>query len=495
MIELISPSQMALADRWTIENGTPGIELMESAGNAVVMALRRKYPDARTVLVACGPGNNGGDGFVAARLLAQAGIETSIWIVGNRDRISGDAALALERLQETVPIVDKARCDAFDVLVDALLGAGLDRPVEGQFAETIAAMNDSGKPVVAVDLPSGVDGKTGKVRGRCIRAALTVTFFRLKPGHVLFPGRQYCGEVNLQQIGIPDGALKHSGISGFHNQPGLWERCYPALQRDAHKYDRGHTLVVSGPLSATGAARLTAAAALRSGSGLVTMASSREALAIHAAHLTSVMLQVAEGASGLVEILTDTRINCVALGPGMKPDGDTREIVLTVLGQHRTTVLDAGALTAFQADPDALFRAIRATESDVFLTPHQGEFERLFGNDDDGEPSKLDRTHLAAEKSGATVVFKGPDTVVSTPNGQVCVADNAPPWLATAGSGDVLTGIVAGLAAQGLPAFEAASAAVWLQGEAANQVGPGLVSSDLDGGLKRAITNLYSLSS
>ena len=491
MYELLTPSQMALADQLTINNGYPGIDLMENAGRAVVDTLNQQYVDAERILVVCGTGNNGGDGFVVARQLADLGRSVKVFIHGDITRICGDAELALAKIDKSMIIAELPNVEAFDVIVDAILGAGLDREVTGPLAEIIGLINSSGKPVVSVDLPSGIDGRTGRVMGAAVKANHTVTFFRYKPGHMLFPGRGHCGIRSLHQIGIEAEVTEHTGITGVRNDPHFWIDQYPTPSLEAHKYDRGHTLVLSGPPTATGAARLLAGAALRSGSGLVTIASPTDAIPINAAHLTSVMLLKADNPKDVKHILKDKRFNCVALGPGMPPDKQTIAMVKQVLELQRKTVLDAGALTAFAEKPETFFKHLEKNPSDTFLTPHAGEFARLFPNETT-LTSKIERAVSAAERSGAIVVLKGPDTIVACPTGQVSVSDNAPPWLATAGSGDVLAGIIAGLASQGIPGFEAACAGVWLHGDAANRLGPGMISSDLDQGLHQSIKALVS---
>ncbi|MEO1142308.1 MAG: NAD(P)H-hydrate dehydratase, partial [Pseudomonadota bacterium] len=412
-------------------------------------------------------------------------------IHGDITRISGDAELALAKIDRSMIISDLTKIEASDVIIDAILGAGLDRDVTGPLAEVIGLINDSGKPVISVDLPSGIDGRTGRMMGIAVKANHTVTFFRYKPGHMLFPGRKHCGMRSLHQIGIDADVTAHTGITGNRNDPEIWLAQYPTPSLEAHKYDRGHTLVLSGPPTATGAARLLAGAALRAGSGLVTIASPTDALSINAAHLTSVMLQKADNPKDVKHILKDKRFNCVALGPGMPPGKQTIAMVKQVLEQQRKTVLDAGALTAFAGKPETLFKQILSNNRDTFLTPHEGEFARLFPTETT-LTSKIERAVSAAERSGAIVILKGPDTIVACPTGQVSISDNAPPWLATAGSGDVLAGIIAGLASQGMPGFEAASAGVWLHGDAANRLGPGMISSDLDQGLHQSIKALVA---
>lgn len=491
MYELLTPEQMALADDQTIKGGVPGIELMENAAAAIHDTVIVNYPDADKVLILCGIGNNGGDGFALARRLAENGKIVCVYIHGDVARISGDAALAFAKLDLSLIRNEIPDFEIYDLIVDAMLGAGLDRDIDGDLGNLIKAVNTSNTPVLSVDLPSGIDGSTGQVRGYAVEAQVTTTFFRLKPGHVLSPGRQACGTVDLKQIGISEVVIGTTAHAGLLNLAEIWLNRYPFPTRKMHKYDRGHTLVLSGPMHATGAIRLAAQAALRSGSGLVTLASPKTALAINASHLTSVMLRQVDGPKEVLAILEDERFNCIALGPGLEPDQSTRSMVLSLLEAGRTTVLDAGALTAFADNPQMLFEAIKSATGRVFLTPHDGEFSRLF-SEERQLSSKIDRALKAADHSGATLILKGTETVVATPNGDVSVSNNAPPWLATAGSGDVLTGMVAGLAAQGMPAFEAASAAVWLHGEAANILGGGLISSDLDEGLRLAIRNLIS---
>jgi hydroxyethylthiazole kinase-like uncharacterized protein yjeF len=279
----------------------------------------------------------------------------------------------------------------------------------------------------------------------------------------------------------------------FANEPALWRASFPVPQPDGHKYGRGHTVVCSGGLASTGAARLAARGALRAGSGLVTLASPRAALMVNAAASLAVMVRSVDGAEELTGLLADRRHNAVVLGPGGGVGPAMREAVLAALASEAGVVLDADALTSFADQPTALFAAIALHKSGTVMTPHDGEFSRLFNNieGNDKANSKLEKVRLAAQESGAVVLLKGADTVVAAPDGRAAIADNAPPTLATAGSGDVLAGIIAGLLAQGMPAFEAASCAVWLHGEAAREFGPGLISEDLSDELPRVYRRLF----
>jgi ADP-dependent NAD(P)H-hydrate dehydratase / NAD(P)H-hydrate epimerase len=481
MIELLSTAEMAEADRLTIAGGVAGLALMERAGRAVADCVAAREPPGSRIVVVAGPGNNGGDGFVAARILAERGYRVRVLLLGGRERLRGDAALAAQRWQGPTEAAAPAALAPADAVIDALFGAGLDRPVEGAPRAMIEAMN-AGPSVYAVDLASGINGTTGAVMGLAVNAAETVTFFRRKLGHLLLPGRLHCGKIHVTDIGIPAKVLADIKPRTFANAPELWRTTFPVPQAGGHKYLRGHAVVVSGGPSSTGAARLAARGALRAGAGLVTIASPRAALPVNAAASLAVMVHPVDGARELAEFLSDPRRNVVVLGPGGGVGPEMRELVLAALAGPRAVVLDADALTSFAEAPQELFQAIgKDRKAATLLTPHEGEFSRLFRSMEniDKAGSKLERGRRAAEVTGAVVLLKGSDTVIAAPDGRAAVTDNAPPWLATAGSGDVLAGFAAGLVAQGMPCFEAAAAAVWLHGEAGTEAGPGLIAEDL----------------
>ncbi len=493
MIEILSTAEMADADRLAIAGGVQpgifGITLMESAGRAVAeAAARHKSPGCRVSVVA-GPGNNGGDGFVAARLLAERGYQVQVLLVGDAGKLKGDAALAAKMWRGPVLAAEARALAGADIVIDALFGAGLDRPVEGRARAMIEAINEAqAAPVIAVDLPSGINGTSGAVMGVAVKATATVTFFRKKPAHLLLPGRLHCGAISVADIGIPESVLTLIAPRTFENVPELWRAHFPVPRHDGHKYNRGHAVVVSGPSWSTGAARLAARGALRAGAGLVTIASPNEALAVNAAASLAVMVRPVDGADELTAFLADRRFNSLAIGPGIGVNETTCELVLAALDGERAVVLDADAITSFAGEPRRLAEALKnRPQQPTVMTPHEGEFSRYFGALDDRAKagSKLERARLAAEITGAVVLIKGADTVIAAPDGRAAIAANAPAFLATAGSGDVLTGITTGLLAQGMPAFEAASAAVWLHGEAANAFGPGLIAEDLPETLPR----------
>ena len=475
-VELLTPLEMGRADALAVQRGVSSLALMEAAGQAVAEAARSLVPPGSRVGVLCGPGNNGGDGFVAARHLKRASYDVRLFLLGEKSHLKGDAAEVARRFDGPVRPLDPDKLESLHLVIDALFGAGLTRPLDGVAAEAVAAVAEAGTPVLAVDVPSGLDGETGAVRGPVLRATETVTFFRAKPGHVLWPGRGFCGTVRVADIGIPPGVLAETGTRAFLNVPELWRGAYRWPSPDGHKYTRGHALVVSGPAEATGAARLGARGALRAGAGLVTVASPLDAIAVNAAHLTAIMLRPFEGPEGLAGLLEDTRKNVVLMGPGGGVGEAMRRLVEAALGSPAAVVLDADALTSFAGDLVRLVRAVGARAAPVVLTPHDGEFDRLFGS---VPGSRLQRARQGAAESGSIVLLKGPDTVIAEPGGRAAITANAPPWLATAGAGDVLGGFVAGLLAQGMPAFEATAAAAWLHGEAARAFGPGLIAEDL----------------
>jgi hydroxyethylthiazole kinase-like uncharacterized protein yjeF len=484
---------MERADQLTIAAGTPGFALMLSAGQAVAEAAMDLVEEGPVVVVA-GRGNNGGDGFVAAAELAARGREVSVILLCERDSLQGDAASAARGWKYPVLPFNPQAIGRPALIIDALFGAGLNRPVKGEPYDMIEAINANGAPVLSVDLPSGINGDTGVVMGVAVRATETVTFFRRKPGHLLLPGRIFCGRGRLADIGIDLRVLKEIRPRTFENIPRFWHNSFPVPEIDGHKYARGHAVIVSGDLAATGAARMAARGALRVGAGLVTVASPRDALAVNAAALTAVMVRPIDTAIEFAELWTDKRLNTCVIGPGAGVGGRTRDFVVTALSAKRNLVLDADALTSFADAPDHLFEAIKAShDPQVVLTPHEGEFPRLFSDISNKHPgrSKLERVRAAAERSGTVVLLKGPDTVVASPDGRATIASNAPPWLATAGAGDVLAGMIAGMLAQGAAAFEAASIAVWMHGEAAREAGPGLIAEDLPEVMPAVFRHLY----
>jgi NAD(P)H-hydrate epimerase len=481
---LLTPEEMGRADQAAVAGGVSDLTLMEAAGRAVADAVAARW-SMRPITVLCGPGNNGGDGFVAARHLAMDGWSVRLALLGDPDRLSGAAAHYASRYRGTIEKLSPEVLAGSGVVVDALFGAGLSRPIDGIARAVVEALGASGVPVAAVDVPSGVDGATGEVRGVAPKADLTVTFFRKKPGHLLYPGRGLCGTVRLAQIGIGNGVLGPIAPTCFENGPELWLGHYPWPQPEDHKYRRGHAVVLGGA-EMTGAARLAARAASRAGAGLVTVTAPASVWPIYAGALMGIVVRALHAPEDFARLIDDERVRAMVVGPGAGATAETRGAALAALGTGRAVVLDADALTAFATSTKTLIEAIKGP---TVLTPHAGEFARLFS----GGGDRLSRARKAARLAGAVVVLKGPDTVIAAPDGRAAINANAPPDLATGGTGDVLAGLIAGLLAQGLAPFEAACAGCWLHGEAAHEFGPGLVADDLIDTLPPVLRRLKAL--
>ena len=486
--ELLSVDQMYAADKAAMAAGVSGMTLMEAAGAGVARAIIRRWAP-RPTIVLCGPGNNGGDGFVIARLLRQAGAwDVRIALLGTLGDLKGDARAMAEAWSGDVLPLTPEVIQGRSLIVDSLFGAGLSREIEGAAQATIAAANDADAGRVAVDIPSGIHGDTGTALGIKFNADLTVTFFRMKPAHLLLPGRMACGVTKVVDIGIPNSILEDIAPELSENSPARWRDSFPRPDLRDHKYRRGHAVVVSGAAGSTGAARLAARAALRVGSGLVTVASPPDALNVNATQLTAVMTESFGDQEEFEILLSMRRRNAVLLGPGNGVTDATRANVLAALRTSAACVLDADALTAFADQGGKLIAAITGP---CVLTPHDGEFARLFGAPV-VQTGKLDTVQVAAKKSGAVVLLKGADTVIAAPDGRSTINSNAPPELATAGTGDVLSGLVVGLMAQGMAPFEAACAAAWIHGAAGAIIGPGLIAEDLAEALPQVLREVRS---
>ncbi|SIQ04036.1 yjeF C-terminal region, hydroxyethylthiazole kinase-related/yjeF N-terminal region [Rhizobium sp. RU20A] len=475
---LLTPDEMAGVDRAAAASGIDSFLLMRMAGEAVAAAALKAEPGALRFIVLTGPGNNGGDGYVAAEALKASGADVVLFAMQPPAALTGDAARAAAGWTGAIASLDACDLKPGDVVVDALFGAGLSRPVP----DTVVALAERAQalslPVISIDLPSGIDGRTGTVRGGAFRARHTITFMSLKPGHVLMPGRDHCGRVEVVDIGIPERFLTAAAGRLAINAPAIFDAARKRNGADSHKFSRGHLVVFSGGPSTTGAARLSATAGLKAGAGLVTLASPGNALAVNTTHLTAVMTRRLDDLAGLTDWLEDRRLAAFVLGPGFGVSETTRLYALALVG--RPVVFDADAITAFAGEPGSLFEAIRQNGWPVVLTPHAGEFARLFPDLSAKDAlSKIDKARAAAARSGAVVLFKGADTVVAAPDGRAVVNVSAPPFLATAGSGDVLAGIIGAHLAEGMPPFEAAAAGAWRHGAAGYLAGEGMTAEDL----------------
>lgn len=479
---LLTVAEMYAADKAAMSatvGGVSGEALMEAAGKGVAEAVTG-LGRLRPVAVLCGPGNNGGDGFVAARHLKQAGWPVRLALLGDRAALRGDAKLNAERWDGGVEALSPAVLEGADAVVDALFGAGLAREIEGVARNTIAAIGE--RPCIAVDVPSGVHGDSGAIMGIAPYARTTVTFFRRKPGHMLLPGRIRCGDIRLVDIGIPASVLDAIAPQQAANASALWAADFPWPRLDQHKYSRGHAVISGGP-QMTGAARLAARGAQRVGAGMVSVAAPADNVVVYKVALEGAIVRGIRDTASYAELIEDPRVTACLIGPGNGVSPMTREQALAALRARKAVVLDADALTVFEETRDLLFSSIAGP---CLLTPHEGEFRRLF----DVAGDKIARAREAARRSGAVVLLKGADTVIAAPDGRAVVNGNAPPELATAGAGDVLAGFAVGLAAQGMEMFDAACAAAWLHGAAAQEAGPGLIAEDLPGRLPSVLRAL-----
>jgi hydroxyethylthiazole kinase-like uncharacterized protein yjeF len=469
---LLTPEEMARVDARAPALGVSTRELMENAGRAVADAIVQRFSPRPTAIL-CGPGNNGGDGFVVARVLSALGWDVWVETLGDLGALKGDAKAAAAAWTGRTFRIGPDNPDAA-LIVDALFGAGLSRPLEGEAARLAETLSRTPARIVAIDAPSGVRGDGRAPEGAVVHAGLTVTFCRKKPGHVLEPSRSLCGEIVLADIGLPDEAVAEIGARAWENGPALWLDAFPRVTAASHKHSRGRLSVASGGASTSGAARLAALAGARIGAGYVTLICPPSALLVNAAHLTATLLKTFDGVDDLAA--QGERDDAFVIGPAFGLTDKTKAAAAALAKLQKPLVLDADALTIHADAPEALFAV---THPRCVLTPHAGEFARLFPDLAAAPLSKIEKARAAAHRARAIVLFKGADTVIAAPDGRAAVNVNASPYLATAGAGDVLAGMIGGLMAQHMAPFEAACAGAWIHGAAGGAFGPGLIADDL----------------
>lgn len=479
---LLTAQQSRDLDAEAIKLGVSGSSLMEAAGRAVADTVTdyigTPLEAGGTIIILCGPGNNGGDGFVAARHLDEWGYLVSLRCSVLPSKLKGDAKAAAAKWRGSVEPLSADGISEAAAVIDCLFGTGLNKPIEGEIGDLIEKVNSADSFVLAVDIPSGLCADTGRPLGSCIEAGATITFNFKKPGHTIVPGRYLCGgniNIHVADIGVPDKAMSAISPSDYENIPPLWGRNFPFSGPQTHKYGRGHMLVLGGKEPTLGASRLASLAGLRVGAGLVTLAAPSETYPVQASALMDVMVRRFDSAFGFIGIVNDPRIKAVLVGPGAGRGEKTVELVKQVGAKNKALVLDADALASLVGRSD-IINDLKSPE--IILTPHEGEFAKLFPDIDFNE-DRLAAVRSAAKRTNTVVVLKGVSTVVAAPDGRASIATNAPSWLSVGGTGDVLSGLICGLITQGMPAFEAASAGVWLHGEAGMAAGRGLIASDL----------------
>ncbi len=485
-IAILTCDEVRAAEQMAVRAGISLWALMQKAGQACADVLHAEFPDGRVVVLA-GPGNNGGDAFVAAQRLRDLGRNVWVLDLAPKGERSAEGRLALEALTGARQPLEDLRLSADDIVLDGLFGAGLSRPLAGEAAYVVEQVNASGAKVVAIDVPSGVNGDVGAVEGPAVQADVTVTFSSKKLAHVLQPAAELCGEVIAAEIGFGRFVATAGGGKLHENGPALWagRLCWPSV--NAHKHRRGRLAVVTGPISSTGAARLAAYAGARAGAGQVTLLCPPSALMVVAG---AVMAPLTASFKDVHELIAATETaDAVVIGPAAGVNAKTRANVEALVKADKTLVLDADAITVFKDEAETLGGLL---EAPAVLTPHMGEFERLFPGVLAQAANKVEAARTGAKQVGAVIVLKGPDTVIAAPDGRAVVNTHATPFLATAGSGDVLAGIIGGLLAQGLDAFDAACAGAWMHGDAGLRAGAGMTAEDLDQALRATIAELYA---
>lgn len=479
-MKIFTAANVKEADEMSEKLGTPAIVLMNNAGRKVAeltekIIKQKKCGDA--IYVICGAGNNGGDGLVAAKYLKNKGYDIRVGLVGDFRKITPLTQNALESAVSAgieAETFDKEYLLQSDVVIDAIFGVGLKRDIEGEIADVIKEINNSKSLKIAVDIPSGVCADTGSIKSVAVNADATVTFQNPKLGNLLLPGKENCGELFIEDIGIPEEVVDLIESIYLLNTPELWQHLLPKPKLSDHKYTKGHVVVIGGDIESTGAAKLASEAALRTGSGLVTIACDAESLPIYATSLKSVMAKKVKDPELLEKFISERKVNTVIIGPGSGNDLYSALRVTTCLDAGLRCIIDADVFTNFKNKPQDLVKALKKNKNCV-LTPHEGEFKRVFKL----EGNKVERASQAAKSCDNVVVLKGNDTVIAAPDGRIVINNNAPTYLATAGSGDVLSGIIGGLLAQGMPLFEAACAGVYLHSETANKLGKGMIAEDI----------------
>jgi hydroxyethylthiazole kinase-like uncharacterized protein yjeF len=479
-LDLLTTYQTAALESNAVHAGIPIIDLMKNAGEAVAEEVMQHFKQQPT-LILCGPGNNGGDGFVVAKRLHDKLWPVIIAVV-DADAKMSEAAQANRHLwQGEILALDPSILRNFSLVIDGLFGTGLTRTIESPYKEIINEINRVKLPVVSIDIPSGINSDTGEIMGAALKAILTITFGYYKLGHVLYPGKLHAGEVIIKDIGLG----RYANPTYFINHPKVWIAHFPVPTATDHKYTRGHAVIFGGE-EYTGATQLASQGARRAGAGLVTIACSEKTHAIYALSTPGTLTKIVHNKKDQQQLFADTRKNAFLFGPGLEPNDQTKTLVQQALALQRVYVLDAGALRVFADNPPDLFDLCKGN---VVLTPHEGEFSTLFHY----QGSKLERALAAAKDSNCIIVLKGPDTIIANPAGQALIQTNAPPWLATAGSGDVLSGIILGYLAQGVAPFYAAAMATWIHARCGEEVGFGLIAEDILHQLPSVLKSVWRL--
>ncbi len=473
---LYTNENIKLLDFLAIQSGISENELIKRAGKKIAEKIACEFYN-KNIIFLCGKGNNGKDGVVAAKYLILKGFNVSIYLFSNnKNKINiydFDNNIIPQISSLTLGVLKK-----FSLIVDALIGVGKNKVIKGKLAEIIKLVNHTKRKVVSIDVPSGLDCNSGLVDKNTIKSDLTITFEKFKPGHFLLPGREYCGNVVLYSIKIPKKIHRRIKTNVYANNPSLWISSLPTSTYMDYKSKKGHVVMLGGKKDYLGAARLASYSALRAGVGLATIMVNEKHVSLYSKDLFAPMIHPikSNSSSELLNFYNKTNANTIVIGPGLGEEYDIGKILDVSIARSKNIVLDADALNYFEGKANKLKKIIKNCKNNLVLTPHEGEFKKLFG---DFRMAKIERAKYVSKFLQSVVILKGSDTIIASPDNRISINYNAPPSLATAGSGDVLAGIVGGLLAQGVKSFEAASIAVWIHGHAASLFGKGLIADDL----------------
>ena len=494
MINILTSKQTKNLDILSIKNGVSLSNLMENAGEASFdIIINQIIPNIlnfnNKITILCGPGNNGGDGFVIAKKLCQKNFDVTVCSPFDKHKFNPTVKTKLKSCTFDIVNPSQKLFKRADLIIDALFGVGLNRDINKELSYLIKLVNKEKKFVVSIDIASGLDSDTGEERPISINADHTISFQTPKPCHYLLPGKIKTGKLSIVQIGIPKKVFNNiKNLSKIYlNTMDLWKSHFPRPNEYDHKYSRGHLLVQSGDKFSTGASRLASLSALRVGAGIVTLASTDESAMINAAHLTSVMVKNINTKKDFIDFYNKRKVNAFLIGPGCGLTKYTKELSLVAIKTGLPVVLDADSISVFEDEPNELFSAIKKYNKNVILTPHEGEFKRIFKN---SIGSKISKASKASRESSAIIIYKGNDTIISSPNSHLAISDKTSPFLATAGSGDILAGICAGLLSQGMDAFMAACAGQWFHKKIGEISGPGMIADDMPGFIETFLPNI-----
>jgi len=459
-------------------------EFMERAGHEVFKLIENNFTKKQSVIVLCGPGNNGGDGFVVARYLMEEGYKVKVYTFANKDNYIGDALEALKNFKGVIKALSFFNLEKKALIVDALFGIGLKRKIKGRLKKIFQQIKKSNNPVVSVDIPSGISSSDGKILGSAIKATFTVTFHRKKAGHVLGDGKEFSGKLSVVDIGFSNKKMKNRYIE---NSPHLWVKYFPWKKISGHKYSRGRVVVHGGQKEFTGATILSAQAALRTGTGSVKIICSKNTLQIYSLKFPSVLKTEINNIYQLEKFLKKEKITSILIGPGAGSNKKVKEIVKLILRKVKYAVIDADALTCFKNDLKSLYNLL---DKNKIITPHLGEFHRIFPTIKK-KLNNVDKVLIATKLTKSNIVLKGSSTIIISYDKKIIINDHSSSELAVIGSGDVLSGLIVSLVGdKKMSPFLAGCAATWIHGDIAKKYGKGLIAEDIVKGIPAALKRL-----